>query len=167
MLKRPATSEHTLQSNGEAQTELLGQALGRCLQPGDVVGLVGELGAGKTAFVRGVAQGAGVPAGIPVNSPTFTIMNLYDAPEIGICHLDLYRLPGMDEWEGVGVPELLRSGRALLVEWADKFPEHLPEDTLWIQIQIDSPDDRTLKLQAFSELATELLEQWCSQTQES
>lgn len=160
MLNRPVLLSQTFASRSEEETEKLGRALGRCLQPGDVIGLVGELGAGKTAFVRGVAKGARVPAGMPVNSPTFTIMNLYDAPDLGICHLDLYRLPGMEEWEGVGVPELLRSGRALLVEWADRFPEHLPEETVWVTLNLVSENERILEIRGHTEEAVELIGQW-------
>lgn len=147
-------------SESESSTEALGEALGRMLQPGDVVGLVGELGAGKTALVRGIARGAGVPEGCPVNSPTFTIMNLYDAPGVGLCHLDLYRLSTMDEWEGVGVPELLTGGRALLVEWADRFPDSLPHETLWVEFLLGSGDQRVIRCRASGEEAQELLDQW-------
>lgn len=163
MLNRPVLLTTTFASRSEEETERLGQALGRCLEPGDVIGLVGELGAGKTAFVRGVAKGANVPAGMPVNSPTFTIMNLYDAPDLGICHLDLYRLPGMEEWEGVGVPELLRSGRALLVEWADRFPEHLPPETVWVTLNLISEHERSVELRGHSQAAVELMKQWCEE----
>lgn len=147
-------------TESEEQTEALGAALGRCLEAGDVVGMVGELGAGKTAMVRGVALGAGVPDGCPVNSPTFTIMNLYDAPGLGLCHLDLYRLGTMDEWEGVGVPELLTGGRALLVEWADRFPDALPKETLWVEFKLGLSDTRTLLCTAYGDESAELLGQW-------
>lgn len=160
MMARKVQESWEIVSSSEAMTEGLGEALGRSLQAGDVVGLVGELGAGKTAFVRGVARGAGVPEGSPVNSPTFTIMNLYDAPALGLCHLDLYRLATMEDWEGVGVPELLTGGRALLVEWADRFPEALPAETLWVEFVLGAGDLRTLRCTAFHEEGAELLIQW-------
>jgi len=160
MDNREDLARFEISSCSEADTEGLGEALGRILEPGDVVGLVGDLGAGKTAFVRGVARGAGVPSHCPVNSPTFTIMNLYDSPDVGICHLDLYRLSTSDEWEGVGVPELLGGARALLVEWADRFTGSMPSHTLWVTINLAGEEERALLVEAKDPRGADLALSW-------
>lgn len=102
---------------------------------GLVVALVGPLGAGKTAFAKGMAQGLGIdPA--DVTSPTFTIANQYLAPGgRRFAHVDLYRLGSVDELDAAGFLDLLEPGAILAIEWADRFPEALPRDHLRIEIE--------------------------------
>ncbi len=145
-------------SEGVEQTERAGMLLGALLMPGDVVGLVGDLGAGKTAFVRGVARGAGVPEGYPVNSPTFTILNVYGG-RFPIFHLDLYRLDDQSELEGVGISELLAGHGVLLVEWAERYPEALSSDRLLVSIQTTGPTTRSFRFEATGPLSRELLDE--------
>lgn len=141
------------------ETEGVGELLGGLLVPGDVIGLVGELGAGKTAFVRGVARGAGVPTGHPVNSPTFTILNVYEGRECLLFHLDLYRLDDPSELEGIGMSEL-QSGRGmLLVEWADRYPDALPSDRLTITLRTSGQDMRDVLVTAGGPQSQELLDE--------
>jgi len=138
-------------------TEQLGRALGAALAPGDIVGLTGDLGAGKTTLVRSIAAGARVPPEAPVNSPTFTILNIYEAPDLTLCHLDLYRLAEADETEGLGLDDLMTGPAALLVEWFERFPHAFPEDRLELTITSLGPQGRRFSFNATGEAGQELL----------
>lgn len=114
----------TLTSASVEETHALGVKLGRLLQPGDVIGLAGELGAGKTALVRGIAEGAGVSAE-DVSSPTFTIVQTY-AGRLPLHHADLYRLSTADELYATGFFDLLEDGGAAVIEWIDRVKVDVP-----------------------------------------
>lgn len=114
----------------------LGVRLGEALQPGDVVALVGELGAGKTQLVRGIARGAGVPD-VEVASPTFAIVATYRG-RIPVHHADLYRVADEEELYGTGFSDLTGGEGALLVEWADRIPGALPAERLEIKLEHDA-----------------------------
>lgn len=107
--------EHTTHS--AAETEAAGADLGRRLRPGDVVLLTGELGAGKTTFVRGVARGAGSAAAVA--SPTFQLVRIYPG-RVQLAHVDLYRIESDSELAGLGLDELAEEG-AVLVEWGERL----------------------------------------------
>lgn len=112
-----------------------GEALARELGAGDVVGLVGELGAGKTVFIQGLARGLGVPPEVPVTSPTFTLVNEYRGGRLPLFHVDLYRLEREDELEDVGLDELYRRGDGVVaVEWFDRFPAAAPVAAVTVTI---------------------------------
>jgi tRNA threonylcarbamoyladenosine biosynthesis protein TsaE len=114
-------------------TEAAGASLGRVVRGGDVIALCGDLGAGKTTFVRGLALGAGADADL-VASPTFALVNAY-AGRVDIAHLDLYRLERERELDDIGFDELLdRAGAAAVIEWADRFAHRLPRDHLRIEL---------------------------------
>lgn len=127
-------------------TSALGERLGRLLAPGDVVALVGELGAGKTQLVRGACLGAGVPAR-EVASPSFAIVASYRG-RIPIHHADLYRIADEDELYATGFFDLVGGEGALLVEWADRIPGALPPERLEIRMSHDAraPDVRHLEV---------------------
>jgi tRNA threonylcarbamoyl adenosine modification protein YjeE len=132
----------TIHTQDEAGTETAGAQVAAGLKPGDVIGLAGPLGAGKTVFVRGtVRQLGGDPA--QVRSPTFTLMNVYSA-SIPIFHFDLYRLARGAELDGIGFHEFARGDGVSLVEWADRFPDAGAEVTVWVQIEFDGPGDRRI-----------------------
>ncbi len=116
-------------------THALGVRLGRLLAPGDVVALVGELGAGKTQLVRGACDGAGV-APEEVSSPSFAIVATYRG-RIPVHHADLYRIGDPDELYGTGFGDLVGADGALLVEWADRVPGALPDERLTIALEHD------------------------------
>ena len=101
---------------------------------GLVIGLVGPLGAGKTAFVKGLAEGLGLDPG-QVSSPTFVIANQYAAPRHDLAHVDLYRLASAAELDDAGFLDMLEPGAVVAVEWADRLPEALPADRLELRIE--------------------------------
>lgn len=145
----------TLTSTSPSQTHALGVRLGQLLQPGDFIGLSGELGAGKTALVRGIAEGAGVlPA--DVSSPTFTIVQTY-AGRLPLHHADWYRLSTADELYATGFFDLLEDGGAAVVEWVERVAVKVP--MLRVSISLVDATTRRLELTASGERAQALLTQ--------
>jgi tRNA threonylcarbamoyladenosine biosynthesis protein TsaE len=129
-------------TNSAAETEIIGEHLGKRLETGDVVLLTGELGAGKTTFVRGVARGAGSPA--PVASPTFQLVRVYPG-RVQLAHVDLYRVEELSELVDLGLEELAEQG-AVVIEWGDRLEvgsaalieiEHLGSDRRLIRTKRD------------------------------
>ena len=151
-----ATQE--LRSRSPEETRALGAALGRVLRAGDFVGLVGELGAGKTAFIRGVAEGAGVPAH-EVSSPSFAIVQPYRGRAVTLHHADLYRLAGEDELYATGFYDLLEQG-ATLVEWLDRVPRAAPEDFLRLGFEVLPDESRRIGVEASGPKHAELMRLW-------
>ena len=139
-------------------TRALGERLGSLLRPGDVVALVGELGAGKTQLVRGVCEGAGVPEH-EVSSPSFAIVASYHG-RIPVHHADLYRIADEDELYATGFGDLVGGDGALLVEWADRIPSALPRERLTIRLVHDArrPDVRHVEILGTGERFAELAE---------
>lgn len=127
--------------DSEEAMRALGRDIAAELEAGDVLGLVGDLGAGKTRLVQGILEGLG--AGESALSPTFSIVHEHSAARIPTAHFDLYRLCSPDEALGFGWDEFLASPSILLVEWADKFDGALmPPDTIWINIRSTGPSSR-------------------------
>jgi tRNA threonylcarbamoyladenosine biosynthesis protein TsaE len=129
-----------------AAMQRLGRRLGAVLQPGDVLGLDGPLGAGKTCLVQGLARGLGVPREVAVGSPTFTLVNQYAGraggePPIPVTlfHVDLYRLASARELDELGLEEAAESGGIMAVEWLSRFPRALPADRLELTLAIVPP----------------------------
>ena len=118
-------------SRSEAETEALGQAIAARLRPGDVVAYTGDLGAGKTAFTRGLARGLGCTG--RVTSPTFTIVNEYNGP-VPLFHFDLYRLAGEDDLFDIGWEDYLDRGGVCAVEWSERAAGALPQGTVTVAI---------------------------------
>jgi tRNA threonylcarbamoyladenosine biosynthesis protein TsaE len=114
---RPVATTISLETSSPEETEAAGEDLGRRLRSGDLVLLKGELGAGKTTFVRGVARGCGSAA--PVASPTFQLVRIYPG-RLQLAHVDLYRLEKGDELRDLDLDELLEVG-AVVVEWGDRL----------------------------------------------
>jgi tRNA threonylcarbamoyladenosine biosynthesis protein TsaE len=128
------TARKTTRSAGA--TRALGEELGRRLRPGDVVALVGDLGAGKTQLIRGACAGAGVPDA-EVSSPSFAIVATYHGRRLPVHHADLYRIGDEDELYGTGFGDLVGGEGALLVEWADRIPGALPEERVTLTLAHD------------------------------
>jgi len=130
---------------GAPETETLAAALGRVLRPGDLVVLTGELGAGKTTFVKGVARALGVLE--HVTSPTFTIVQEYEGA-VPVAHVDVYRLERVQELHDLGFEELLE-GRVVLVEWGEMIAPLLPRDRVEVGLSMmDDSDTRAVEIAA-------------------
>ena len=118
------------------------------LQPGSAIALVGQLGAGKTHFAKGVVDGLGGDP-VTVTSPTFTLVQEYlSGCRVPVFHFDFYRMESADEVLAIGWEEYLEEAEGvLLVEWADKFPELLPEETRWFRFTIGPDGERVVSSQ--------------------
>lgn len=126
-------------------TERVGERIGRAARPGDVVALWGELGAGKTTLVRGVARGLGIPVRA-VTSPTFVIVHEHDEGRMPLFHVDLYRLaPG--DTPSTGWDEALSAGGLTAIEWPDRVERWLPGDRLDVHLTSEGGDARRLRLE--------------------
>ena len=120
-------------SNSPAETEALGEALAARLTAGTVVAFTGDLGAGKTAFTRGLARGLGVPD--RVTSPTFTIVNEYEGGRLPLFHFDMYRLGSSDELFDIGWEDYLARGGVCAVEWSEIVSDALEDGVLRVDIR--------------------------------
>ncbi|HIU64243.1 MAG TPA: tRNA (adenosine(37)-N6)-threonylcarbamoyltransferase complex ATPase subunit type 1 TsaE [Candidatus Avacidaminococcus intestinavium] len=121
--------------SNEAETEHLGRVIGSLLQDGDVICLSGDLGAGKTVFARGIAKALGADEN-EISSPTFAIMNVYQGKNEEIRHFDLFRLNSPNELNDIGFNEYVGGYGITIIEWADLFPEELPEEYLSVMINV-------------------------------
>ena len=127
-------------SNSPAETEALGAALAGRLKPGAVVAFSGDLGAGKTAFVRGMARGLDICE--RVTSPTFTIVNEYEGGRLPLFHFDMYRLSSSDELFDIGWEDYLVRGGVCAVEWSENVSDALEEGCLRVDIRRGERDDQ-------------------------
>ncbi|MEK7300589.1 MAG: tRNA (adenosine(37)-N6)-threonylcarbamoyltransferase complex ATPase subunit type 1 TsaE [Nitrospirota bacterium] len=136
-------------------TEAFGRIIGRSLAGGETLALSGELGAGKTALVRGIAAGLGTPSN-QVTSPTFVLIHEYEG-RLPLIHVDLYRLRSEAEAEGIGLQEYFHGNIVTAIEWADKFPGILPIDRLDLSLEHKTPTARTARMIAHGPRANTLL----------
>ena len=112
----------SLTTKSPEETLIFGENLGKCLEPGDIVLLFGDLGAGKTTLTQGICKGLGLPSGEYIRSPTFTLINEY-LGKIPIYHIDLYRMENLEEIESLGLEEVFFGAGVSIVEWSEKlFP---------------------------------------------
>jgi tRNA threonylcarbamoyladenosine biosynthesis protein TsaE len=128
------------------ETDSFGHSIGKVLRRGDVLALVGELGAGKTALVRGIVTGLGGPDS-SVTSPTFTLVHEYQG-KLPLIHLDLYRLKRVDEAESFGLSACFTDEGVTAIEWADRFPDFLPADYLEVRLIHRTRMTRIVRLKA-------------------
>ena len=142
-----------------AATEDAGRRLGRLLFPGAVVALVGGLGAGKTHFIRAVAEGLGVRNPAAVTSPTFVLIQEYPA-RVPIYHFDAYRLSGAGEFAALGTDEYFHGDGVCLVEWADRVADALPAERLSLSFRVLSETAREVTAAATGERYGDLLSEW-------
>lgn len=117
------------------ETFALGQKIGRAATPGQVYTLTGDLGVGKTVFTQGVASGLGITE--PVNSPTFTIVQVYEEGRLPFYHFDVYRIGDIEEMEEIGYDDYFFGEGICLIEWAELIEEILPENRISITIEKD------------------------------
>lgn len=133
----------TIYTKSEAETERAGEDFGRAVPDGSVVALYGDLGAGKTAFVRGMVRGMGISA--RVNSPTFTIVNEY-LGERELYHFDMYRLGSSDELFDIGWEDYLCRGGVCAVEWSENVADAFEGDEITVRITKCSADERMIEI---------------------
>lgn len=142
-------------SRGPEQTRSVGMRLGEVLQPGDVICLQGDLGAGKTTFVQGVAQGWGSQDS--VSSPTFIIVNVYrGAEQKHLFHMDAYRLDSTTEAEQLDLDSMLAQG-PLLIEWPERMDRLVPREHLWLKLEYVDEEERKLKFKSHGRRYDDLL----------
>jgi tRNA threonylcarbamoyladenosine biosynthesis protein TsaE len=141
----------TITTHSELETAAVGRELGATLSAGDVVLLVGDLGAGKTAFVRGLAAGLGVAEG-EVSSPTFTLVQEYRGGRLPLFHVDLYRLNDPREVDDLGLDEIADDG-VLAIEWAERLP-HPPRDA--VRVSLEHAGDTARRIEIAQSLKSEV-----------
>ena len=132
------------------QTEAVGAALGAVLKPGTVIAYTGDLGAGKTAFTRGVARGLGAME--RVTSPTYTIVNEYLSGRLPLFHFDMYRLESFDDLWDIGWEDYLQRGGVCCVEWSENVADAM-ENALYISIEKTGQDSRKITIDGGYDLA--------------
>ena len=156
-----------LYSRNPAETRALARALAREIDPGGlVIALVGPLGAGKTVFAQGLAEGLDVDEGL-VSSPSFVIANELKTPGgLRLVHADLYRVESEGELESAGWLDWLANGSVVAVEWGDRFPQALPRDHLEVRLSgadAGRTERRTLEVRAGGPVSEAALERWMRQ----
>jgi tRNA threonylcarbamoyladenosine biosynthesis protein TsaE len=136
----------TFISNSPAETEAIAAQLAPSLEPGTVLGLEGDLGAGKTQFVRGLARGLGSDE--RVHSPTFSLLHSYSRGRLPLFHLDLYRLETDEQIMGAGLEEYFRPEGVAVIEWMDRWKGGKPEKFYRVQFEIISEHQRKIVVQS-------------------
>jgi len=131
----------------------IGQIIGERLTAGDVVALTGELGAGKTCLTQGIAKGLGVPEGYYVTSPTFTLINEYPG-RINLYHMDVYRLSGSRDLEDMGCEEYFYGDGVVVIEWAEKVRDIIPEEALLINLEHCNGNKRKIRISCESGISS-------------
>lgn len=133
-----------IQTHSETETEALGERLARCVPAGQVVALYGDLGAGKTAFVRGMARGLEIRE--RVSSPTFTVVNEYPG-DVPLFHFDMYRLRNADELYEIGWEDYLCRNGICVTEWSENVEDALPEDCIRVRITRLNDTERQIEIE--------------------
>jgi len=144
-------------SHSAEQTTRLGMRLGKLLQAGDVVCLSGDMGAGKTVFTAGIGRGWGSKS--RVTSPTYNLVHQHkrDTDKVLLYHLDCYRMEDSSETEGIGFDDMLEAHGVLVIEWAERINEALPEERLWIELKVTDDTHRNFIMDAVGERHQALL----------
>ena len=135
----------SLRSSSPERTAAIARHLARTLPRGTVLALIGPLGAGKTAFVKGLAAGLGLPSRQTI-SPTFTLIHEHPGP-VPLFHADLYRLAGPEEAAGLGLEDYAERGGILAIEWAERAAGLLPADTITVRFEILGPRERRIAIE--------------------
>ena len=135
----------TFISNSPAETEAIGRQVAEKIGVGSVLALKGDLGSGKTLFVKGVVDGLGSSA--DVTSPTFTILHEYRGGRLPVYHFDLFRVENPQALARLGLDDYFFGDGISVIEWADRFPEFVPEQARWIFFEIKSETQRAIRFQ--------------------
>ncbi len=131
-------------SHSPKETFEFGRGFAASLKRGDVLALSGDLGAGKTHFVKGLASGLGIAS--DVTSPTFTLIHEYPGGRLPLYHVDFYRLDEPEEALKIGIDEYLQGDGVTAIEWADKFADLIPSGAVWIQFRMREGDEREIEM---------------------
>jgi len=135
----------TFISNSPAETEAIGRRLAEDVGTGSALALTGDLGSGKTVFVKGLVVGLGSSA--DVTSPTFTILHEYRGGRVTVYHFDFFRLEDRQSVARLGLDDYFFGDGVSVIEWADRFPEFIPEQARWILFEIKSQNQRAITIQ--------------------
>jgi tRNA threonylcarbamoyladenosine biosynthesis protein TsaE len=138
----------TFQTHSAEETTELGRRLSADLKPGSIVLLRGDLGAGKTTMVKGIAEGFQAAKAEDVTSPTFTLIHEYRGPAVSLYHIDLYRIDTQRELDTLALDDLMTSQSILLIEWGEKFERFAKERDVEIAIEHRGGDDRVITIKA-------------------
>ena len=139
--------QYEMVTHTDSQTRQAGKSLGLLIQHPIVIGLYGDLGSGKTTWVKGLAEGLEVPRNYPVTSPSFTLVNEYPG-RLRLYHVDLYRLEGHLDFETIGLDEIVDAQGVVAVEWAQKTAGELPEDHVAVHMTLQPDESRLIQLKA-------------------
>ena len=134
----------TFTSNSPAETEEFARRFARDIHPGSIIALKGDLGAGKTQFVKGLV--AGLASNAPVTSPTFTIVHEYSNGRMPIYHFDLFRIENHESLIRLGLDDYFFGDGVCVIEWADRFTNLIPKQAHWVQFEIKSENVRKISL---------------------
>jgi len=132
-------------SHSPAQTQSIAAEFAQTLRGGECLALEGDLGAGKTQFVRGLVAGLGGDVRA-VSSPTYVLLNVYNTGRLTVYHLDAYRVSGAEDFEAIGFSELLEQGGVVVVEWASRAKELLPADHAAVRIDVIGRRERRIQI---------------------
>lgn len=147
----------TFETHSADETRALAARLGALLRPGDVLCLIGDLGAGKTTFTQGLALGLGLPPEEPVNSPTFTLLAEHPGGRVPLYHFDVYRLDSSSGLYDLAFDEYLSGDGVVVIEWADRIADALPSERIDITLTTEGGDRRRLVMTAHGASAVQIL----------
>ena len=134
-----------LTTHSEKETFQLARRLGKGLRAGDAVALIGEIGSGKTLFIKGLCQGLGVKDSDEVKSPTFVLLHIYQA-KVPVYHFDLYRLERNGELDAVGFDDFVSNRAAVsMIEWANRAEKRIPPGAIWVELKITGLNRRQIR----------------------
>ena len=153
MVRRGSRNFMTLvKTHSSLETEEFGKSWAAKLQPGAVLGLVGNLGGGKTCFVQGLAKGLNVPKNICISSPTYVLLHEYLGGRLPLYHFDFYRLKSQEEAIQLGLADYLDGEGICVIEWADRFKELLPERTQILKFEVLGEGEREIQCLSYKNL---------------
>lgn len=150
-----AASSAVIRAKDALETVEWGRTIGGLLRPGHVLGLIGDLGSGKTTFAKGILEGIGVAG--PVKSPTYAIVHQHEGPRFPVFHLDVYRLQNPDELDSLGCREIFYGPGVAVVEWADLILGRMPENRLEVYFSYGPDDIRDLTFKAVGQGFDEII----------
>ena len=151
-----ASFEFQVSTYSPEETQNLGQKIGELIESATVIALTGDLGAGKTVLVQGLAKGIAVPDGYYITSPSYTLINEYPG-RIPLCHVDLYRIGDTDDIEDIGLLDILNGDNVVAIEWADRMKENLPFEHVAVDFEFNDTESRKITFTSYGQNGANLL----------